>query len=105
MALARAGGAQTVARGRRIAMLDLAAEAREVGDAVRAAVDEVLASHQYVLGPHVERFEAAMAVYCGVAHAVGVASGTDALVLALMALGVGPGTTVCATPQYPAMAA
>jgi dTDP-4-amino-4,6-dideoxygalactose transaminase len=79
-------------------MLDLAAEAREVDGAVRAAIDEVLASRQYILGPHVERFEAAMAAYCGVAHAVGVASGTDALVLALMALGVGPGTTVITTP-------
>jgi dTDP-4-amino-4,6-dideoxygalactose transaminase len=79
-------------------MLDLAAEDREVGGAVRAAVGEVLASHQYVLGPHVERFEAAIASYCGVAHAVGVASGTDALVLALMVLGVGPGATVITTP-------
>jgi dTDP-4-amino-4,6-dideoxygalactose transaminase len=86
------------ARARPIPMLDLAAEQHEVGGVVRAAIDEVLASRQYVLGPHVERFEAAIAAYCGVPHAVGVASGTDALVLALMALGVGPGSVVLTTP-------
>jgi dTDP-4-amino-4,6-dideoxygalactose transaminase len=81
-----------------VPFLDLAAEDAEVGGAVRAALEAVVASRQYVLGPHVERFEAAMAAYCGVAHAVGVGSGTDALVLALAALGAGPGTAVVTTP-------
>ena len=69
-----------------------------MGAEVRAAVAEVLDSQQLVLGPHVEAFEGAMAAYCGVAHAVGVNSGTDALALALSALGVGPGTRVLTTP-------
>jgi len=69
-----------------------------VGGAVRAAVAEVLAEQRLVLGPHVEGFEAAMAAYCGVPHAVGVASGTDALVLALSGLGVRPGARILTTP-------
>src|SRR5581483_7046135 len=81
-----------------VPFLDLRAQDHAVGAAVRAAIGEVLASQQFVLGPHVERFEAAMAAYCGVPHAIGVGSGTDALVLALAALGVGPGTAVLTTP-------
>ncbi|MCW5892927.1 MAG: DegT/DnrJ/EryC1/StrS family aminotransferase [bacterium] len=81
-----------------VPFLDLGAQDREVGAAVRAAVAEVLDSRQYVLGPHGERFEAAMAEYCGVRFALGVASGTDALALGLRALGVGPGTRVLTTP-------
>ncbi|TMA48105.1 MAG: hypothetical protein E6J83_03695 [Deltaproteobacteria bacterium] len=81
-----------------VPFLDLAAQDREVGAEVRAALAEVLASQAFVLGPHVERFEAAMAAYCGVPHAIGVASGTDALFLALGALGVGPGVSVLTTP-------
>jgi len=81
-----------------VPFLDLAAQDRDVGGEVRAAVAEVLASQAFVLGPHVERFEAAMAAYCGVPHAIGVASGTDALLLVLAALGVGPGVAVLTTP-------
>src|SRR6058998_2698697 len=81
-----------------VPFLDLAAQDREIGGAVRAAVAEVLASQAFVLGPHVERFETAMAVYCGVPHAIGVASGTDALLLVLGALGVGQGVAVLTTP-------
>lgn len=81
-----------------IPFLDLAAQDAEVGSTLREAVLEVLDSRQFILGPHLERFEAAMAAYCGVPHAIGVASGTDALVLALAALGVGPGTLVLTTP-------
>jgi dTDP-4-amino-4,6-dideoxygalactose transaminase len=69
-----------------------------LGSALTDAVGEVLADQQCILGPHVERFERAMAEYCGVTHAIGVASGTDALLLALAALGVGPGTLVVTTP-------
>ena len=81
-----------------VAFLDLRAQDPEVGTALRAAVAEVLATQQCVLGPHVERFERAMAAYCGVPHAIGVGSGTDALVLALAALGVRPGDRVLTTP-------
>jgi dTDP-4-amino-4,6-dideoxygalactose transaminase len=86
------GGAVTVP------FLDLRAQDAEVGAGVRAAVAEVLDCQQLVLGPHVARFEAAMAAYAGLPHAVGVNSGTDALALALAALGVGPGTRVLTTP-------
>ncbi len=82
----------------RVPFLDLAAQDAEVGAAVRAAVGEVLDGRRYILGPHVERFETAMAAYCGAAHAVGVASGTDALALALMALDLRPGDVVLTTP-------
>lgn len=81
-----------------VPFLDLGAQDREVGAAVRAAVAEVLEARQYVLGPHGERFEGAMAEYCGVRFALGVASGTDALALGLAALGVGPGARVLTTP-------
>ncbi len=80
----------------KVDFLDLRAQDAEVGAAVRAAVAEVLADQRLVLGPHLERFEAGMAAYTGVPHAVGVASGTDALALGLAGLGVGPGTRVLA---------
>jgi dTDP-4-amino-4,6-dideoxygalactose transaminase len=78
--------------------IDLPAQARALGSTLVDAVAEVLSDQQCVLGPHVERFERAMADYTGVAHAIGVGSGTDALLLALTALGVGPGTLVVTTP-------
>lgn len=61
---------------------------------VDQAIAAVLAGRQFVLGEQVERFEAAFAAYVGVSHCVGVNSGTDALVLALRALGIGPGDQV-----------
>ena len=82
----------------KVPSLDLPAQARSLGRAVHDAVAEVLADQQCILGPHVERFERAMAAYVGVAHAIGVGSGTDALLLALAALDVGPGTLVVTTP-------
>ena len=81
----------------RVPFLDLRAQARELGAAVHAAVGEVLDSQQYVLGSTLARFEAAMADYAGVRHAIGVGSGTDALVLAMAALGVRPGDLVVTT--------
>jgi dTDP-4-amino-4,6-dideoxygalactose transaminase len=81
-----------------VPFLDLGAQDAAVGDEIRAAIAEVLGSRQFILGPHVEGFEAAMAAYCGVRHAIGVASGTDALLLALAALGAGPGRAVVTTP-------
>jgi dTDP-4-amino-4,6-dideoxygalactose transaminase len=65
---------------------------------IDAAVREVLASGWYILGQQLEAFEAAFAAYCGVPHAVGVGSGTEALHLALVACGVGPGDEVITTP-------
>jgi len=82
----------------KIPFLDLVAQDREIGADVRAALADVLAGQAFVLGAHVERFEAALAEYCGVPHAIGVASGTDALLLSLGGLGVGPGVSVLTTP-------
>lgn len=81
-----------------IAPLDLAAERRAVGPALDEAVAAVLHSGHYVLGPEVERFEREFAALHGVPHGVGVGSGTDALILALRAVGVKPGDRVLTTP-------
>jgi dTDP-4-amino-4,6-dideoxygalactose transaminase len=64
------------------------------GEAIFAAVRRVLERGNYILGPEVEEFEKAFAMYCGVRHGIGVGSGTDALILALKALNVGPGDEV-----------
>jgi dTDP-4-amino-4,6-dideoxygalactose transaminase len=61
---------------------------------IQSAIDRVLNSGTYILGAEVEAFESAFAEYCGGGHAVGVASGTDALILGLRALGIGPGDEV-----------
>jgi dTDP-4-amino-4,6-dideoxygalactose transaminase len=81
-----------------IGPVDLASERAELGSALDEAVQRVLASGQFVLGPEVERFERAFAAYQGCAHGIGLASGTDALALALPALGVEPGDHVVTSP-------
>jgi dTDP-4-amino-4,6-dideoxygalactose transaminase len=71
---------------------------REDAAAVRAAIERVVASGWFVLGPEVSAFEAEFAAACGAAHAVGVGTGTDAIALILRGLGVGPGDEVITTP-------
>ena len=78
--------------------LDLQAQFEQVGEEIREAVIRTLESQRFILGPEVERFESAIAGYVGCRFAVGCASGSDALLLALMALGVGPGDEVVTTP-------
>ncbi len=82
----------------KIPIVDLRAQYRQIRNEVRQAIDEVNESQQFILGPAVKRFEEQMAAYLHSAHAVGVASGSDALLLALMALGIGPGDAVVTTP-------
>lgn len=77
-----------------IPFLDLKAAYLELREEIDAAVHRVLDSGWYILGPEVEAFEAEWAAYCGVEHAVGLANGLDALILALRALDVGPGDEV-----------
>jgi dTDP-4-amino-4,6-dideoxygalactose transaminase len=79
-------------------MLDFRREFAEIRDEVLAAIAAVCDSQRFILGPEVERFEQAAAQACGVEHAVGCASGTDALWLALAALKIGPGDAVITTP-------
>ncbi|MBV8032160.1 MAG: DegT/DnrJ/EryC1/StrS family aminotransferase [Betaproteobacteria bacterium] len=75
-------------------MVDPAGEYRQLKEEIDAAVLRVLASGRYILGPEGEALEKELASYTGAAHAVGVNSGTDALHLALVAAGVGPGDEV-----------
>ena len=77
-----------------IPFVDLKAQHAEVADEVRAGLDEVFAATAFVGGPAVGTFEAEYAAYVGAAHCVGVANGTDALELALRAVGVHPGGEV-----------
>ena len=77
-----------------IPFLDLSAPYRELKAEIDAALSRVLSSGWYILGPEVEAFEAEWADYCGAQHAVGLANGLDALILALRALNIGPGDEV-----------
>lgn len=81
-----------------IPFVDLHAQYASIKSEVRLAIDRVLESTRFVLGPEVERFEAEFAAYCGARYAVGVNSGTSALHLALLAAGVGPGDEVITVP-------
>jgi dTDP-4-amino-4,6-dideoxygalactose transaminase len=82
----------------KIPMLDLKAQHASIADEVEGALLSVLRGQQLILGPEVKEFEREMASYCGCAEAVACASGSDALLLSLMALGVGPGDEVVTTP-------
>ena len=93
-----------------IPFIDVAAQRRRLGGAIDAAVARVLDHCQFMLGPEVRTFEAELAKFCGAKHAVTCASGTDALVLALRARGIGPGDAVicpsftfCATAEVAAL--
>ncbi len=79
-------------------MLDLVRLHAPLKADFQAALDEALSTGRFINGPAVDAFEGALADHVGAAHAVGVSSGTDALLVALMALGVGPGDEVITTP-------
>lgn len=82
----------------RIPMVDLKAQYRDIRDEIDEALRGVVESGQFVMGAAVQALEREVAQYCGVRHAIAVASGTDALYLALRAAGVGPGHEVVTTP-------
>lgn len=77
---------------------DLSRNWRRVRSETLDAINGVLESQHFILGPEVDRFEKDISSYLGVSHSAGCASGTDALLLALMALGIGPGDEVITTP-------
>ncbi|MEM6519998.1 MAG: DegT/DnrJ/EryC1/StrS family aminotransferase [Cyanobacteria bacterium P01_C01_bin.70] len=81
-----------------IPILDLKPQYRAIQTEIQAAVNRVLESGQFILGPEVQQFESDAAQYLGVKHAIGVNSGTDALVIGLRSLGIGPGDEVITTP-------
>jgi dTDP-4-amino-4,6-dideoxygalactose transaminase len=82
----------------RVPLLDLSEQYRALGDSIREAINDVLGSGHFILGPKVDVFEKAMCTYCNTPHAIGVSSGTDALLAILMALGIGRGDAVITTP-------
>lgn len=93
-----------------IPFIDVAAQRRRLGPAIDAAIARVLAHCQFILGPEVRTLENELAKFCGARHAITCASGTDALMLALMAKGIGPGDAVfcpsftfCATAEVVAL--
>src|SRR5712664_4522337 len=81
-----------------VPQLDLAAQYATIGGEIRTAVERVMASQQFVLGREGAALEEEIAKLCGVAHGVAVASGTDALILALRACGVQAGDEVLLPP-------
>jgi len=78
----------------RVPLNSLSRHFKPLSGRIQAAAEKVIASGHYILGPEVEAFQDSFAHYCGVAHCVGVANGTDALEIALKAVGVGPGDLV-----------
>jgi len=93
------GGAMGAEKTAQVKLLDLQAQFGTIRPEVLEAIHEVVESQQFILGPKVAELEHEIAAYCGCQHAVGVSSGTDALLVALMALGIGPGDEVI-TPAF-----
>jgi dTDP-4-amino-4,6-dideoxygalactose transaminase len=82
----------------KVPLLDLQAQYQSIKDEIKEAMEEVLESQHFILGPKVEALEEAIASYCGCEHGVGVSSGTDALLIALMVTGIGPRQGVITVP-------
>ena len=82
----------------RIPMVDLAGQYRDLSPQLEPALLQALSAAQFILGPNVQAFEKEAAAYLGVRHAITCANGTDALHLALLAAGIGPGDEVITSP-------
>lgn len=81
-----------------VPLLDLKAQYGTIRDEIRAAIDRVLESQNFILGPEVEALEREVAAYSQCAHGIGVSSGTDAILISLMAIGIKPGDEVITCP-------
>ncbi|MEW6237043.1 MAG: DegT/DnrJ/EryC1/StrS family aminotransferase [Candidatus Omnitrophota bacterium] len=82
----------------KVPLLDLKAQMKSIGEEIKRAAAETLDSTCYIMGPKVAELEKAIAAYTGAKYGVGVSSGTDALLISLMALDVGPGDLAITTP-------
>lgn len=82
----------------KVLLLDLKMQYAAMRAEIREAIDRVCESQHFILGPEVAALEEQIAVFCGARFTIGVSSGTDALLMSLMALGVGPGDEVLTTP-------
>jgi len=81
-----------------VPLLDLKAQYAPLRKEISAAVNEVFESQYFIGGPQIDGLEKELAAYCGIKHAIGCSSGTDALLLSMWALGVGPGDEVITSP-------
>jgi len=81
-----------------VPFIDLVAQFQTIRDEVKSTVDEVFETQRFVLGEEVDQLETEIAAYCDARYAIGCASGTDALILSLIALGIGPGDEVITSP-------
>jgi len=81
-----------------VPLIDLKRQYHGIKEEINSAIQDVLESQAFILGPQVKEFEGLFASYCDTKHAIGVSSGTDALILALKSLGIGDGDEVITTP-------
>ncbi len=82
----------------KVPLLDLKAHHEPIKTEIFSVFEDVFRSQYFILGPEVKKLEAEIAAYCNTGYAIGVSSGTDALLIALMSLGIGPGDEVITTP-------
>jgi dTDP-4-amino-4,6-dideoxygalactose transaminase len=82
----------------RVPLLDLSQQYHRLAEPIRRELDEIISTQHFILGPKGAALEEAIRVYCGAEHAVGVSSGTDAILALLMAMEIGPGDAVITTP-------
>src|ERR1700759_2036564 len=85
-------------RAMNVPLLDLKAQYAQIRAEILPIMEEVCASQRFILGEQVTALESEIAAYCKSEHGIGVSSGTDALLLALMALGIGPGDEIVTSP-------